>query len=77
MKETFSVIALGITMSLIPNLLENKKINIKIPKIIILIIFWFLTILSMTILFIGYYNFNILYIIVGLLIYIVDIICFT
>lgn len=77
MREIFSVIALGITMSLIPNLLEDKKINLRIPKIINLIIFWFLTLLSMLILIIGYYNLNILFIIIGIIVYIIDILCFT
>ncbi len=76
MKEIFAIIALGITMSLIPNLLESKKISIKLPKILASILFWFLTLLSMIILFFGYYNFNILLILIGIIIYIVTTICF-
>lgn len=76
MKEIFAIIALGITMSLIPNLLESKKISIKLPKILVSILFWFLTLLSMVILFFGYYNFNILLILIGIIIYIVTTICF-
>lgn len=76
MKDIFAIIALGITMSLIPNLLEGKKINIKLPKILDLILTWLLTLLSMVILFFGYYNFNIILILIGIIIYTITIICF-
>lgn len=76
MKDVFAVIALGITMSLIPNLLEGKKIDIKLPKIIELMLSWFLTLSSMVILLFGYYNFNIILIFIGIIIYTVTIICF-
>lgn len=76
MKEIFTVIALGITMSLIPNLLEGKKIDIKLPKILELMLSWLLILLSMVLLFFGYYNFNIILIFIGIIIYTVTIICF-
>lgn len=76
MKDIFAIIALGITMSLIPNLLEGKKINIKLPKVLDLILTWLLTLLSMVILFFGYYNFNIILILIGIIIYTITIICF-
>lgn len=67
--EIFAIISLGITMSLIPNLLEGKKINIKLPKLIKSLIFLTLSLFSMIILFFGYYYLNILFIILGLVIY--------
>lgn len=76
MKDVFAVIALGITMSLIPNLLEGKKLDIKLPKILELMLSWFLTLSSMVILLFGYYNFNIILIFIGIIIYTVTIICF-
>lgn len=76
MKEIFAVIALGITMSLIPNLLEEKKIDIKLPKILDLILSWFLTLSSMVILFFGYYYFNIIFIFIGIIVYIITVIFF-
>lgn len=76
MKDVFAVVALGITMSLIPNLLGKKKIDIKLPKILDLILSWFLTLSSMVILFFGYYSFNIILIFIGIIIYTITIICF-
>lgn len=76
MKEIFAVIALGITMSLIPNLLEEKKIDIKLLKILDLILSWFLTLSSMVILFFGYYYFNIIFIFIGIIVYIITVIFF-
>ncbi len=76
MKEIFVVIALGITMSLIPNLLEGKKIDIKLPKILDLMLTWLLILLSMAILYFGYYNFNLILIFIGIIIYIITIIFF-
>lgn len=69
MKEVFAVIALGITMSLIPNILEEKKLDIKLPKILDLVLTWLLTLSSIIILFFGYYNFNIILILIGIIIY--------
>ncbi len=69
MKEIFAVIATGILISVIPNFLENKHINIKIPKLINSLLFCILALLSMTLIYFGFYEFNLLFLIIGSTIY--------
>ena len=69
MKEIFAIVATGLITSIIPGILENKHINIKIPKIINLILFWILTLFSMVIIYFGFYEFNLLFLIIGIGIY--------
>lgn len=63
--EIVSIILTGITMSLIPNLLHNKILKLKLPNTIFLM----LILLSMCLMFFGYKSINIICILIGILIY--------
>lgn len=67
--EIIAIILTSVCMCFLPNILQSKHIKLKIPRFIYNLLFFILSIASMSLMFLGFYNMNIFFIITGIIIY--------